>query len=103
MLGKLVRGKGAVSRPKVLFLSYFEKEPLIQLTQLDTLRDWPKLEGLSRVMVKKTSWWRIGGYKRGQPWSNKARYYSREASADGCLRARVSITEEEKDRFLFVP
>ena len=53
VLVKLERGKGSVKIPKALFLLYFENAPLIQLTRTVTLRDWPKLEGLSGVMVEK--------------------------------------------------
>ena len=54
MLGKLTRGKGAVRMPKVLFLSYSAKAPLIQLTWLGPFRDFSKLEGFSGIMVENT-------------------------------------------------
>ena len=55
VLGKLSRGKGAVRRQKALLLSYCSNFPLIQLTRPGLLWDWEKLEGLSEVMVEKTS------------------------------------------------
>ena len=54
VLGKLARGKGAVRKPKVLFLSYSAKAPLIQLTWLGPFRDFSKLEGFSGIMVENT-------------------------------------------------
>ena len=39
------------------------------------------------------------GSKRERPWSKKVRCYSREGSVDECIRARVSITEEDLARF----
>ena len=41
------------------------------------------------------------GYKRGRPWSKKARFYSREVSADGYHRARLIITEEDLAHFFW--
>ena len=37
--------------------------------------------------------------KSGRNWSKKARYSSREVSADGCHRERVTVTEEDLARF----
>ena len=53
VLGKLECVKGELRIPKVQFLSYCEKSPLIQLTQSGPLRAWPKLEVFSGVMVEK--------------------------------------------------
>ena len=53
VLVKLAQVKGTSRKPKDLFLSYCEKALLIQFTWLDSLRAWPKIEGLSGVMVEK--------------------------------------------------
>ena len=54
VLVKLAWGKGAVRRPKVMFLSYSAKAPLIQFTRLGPFRGFPQLEGFSGIMVEKT-------------------------------------------------
>ena len=46
---------GAVRILKALFFSYYTKSPLMQLTRMGPLRDWPKLEGSKGVVVEKTS------------------------------------------------
>ena len=91
--------KVRIEDTKFLFLSYCANEPLIHLTRSSTLGDWQKLEVLSGVMVEKTSWWQIVGSQRGQPWSKKVWCYSGEGSVDVCLQDRVSVIEEDLDRF----
>ena len=100
VLGKFSHEKGSVGRPKSLFLSYFEKDPLIQLTWLGPLRTWPKFEHFSGVVVEMTSWWWMADSKRVRPWSNKARCYSEEASIEGCLRASMIVIDEDIEHFL---
>ena len=68
VLGKLARGKEAARRPKVLFLSYFAKEPLIQLTQLSPLRALLKSEDCNGVVVENTSLWLMYGSMMGWHW-----------------------------------
>ena len=99
VLDNFVQGKGAGRRTKELLLPYFIEGSLIQFTWSVSVRDWTKLEGLSRVMMNKTSCWWMVGSKRGWPWSKKARCYSRQVSSDGCLQSMVSVTEEYISRF----
>ena len=65
-MGKFLHVKGAARTPKYLFLYYCTNASIIQLTQLNPLRYWLKLEDFSGVVVKKTSWWRMVGSKRGR-------------------------------------
>ena len=45
ILGKFAWGNGEGRIPNEIFLYYFSKEPLMQLTQSVTLRAWKKFEG----------------------------------------------------------
>ena len=66
VIGRLAWGKGAVRRPKALFLSYFAKSPLIRLTRSGPLRAWPKFECYKGVVVQNTF---MVGSIMGRPWS----------------------------------
>ena len=53
--------------PKALFLSYCARAHLIQLIRSVPLRYWPKLEGLSGIILENNSLWMMLDYNRGLP------------------------------------
>ena len=61
VLGRLERVNRAARRPKALFLLYFEKTPLIQLTRSGPLSAWSNFERFTWLVLDNTSWcWMAG-------------------------------------------